>query len=356
MKKIFSLLMILCLVLTGCSKKDDSGDANDGSEEPSVVTIVANVPDNTESKLYEFFATFKTEVETNSGGLVMVELQNESVKKGKEIKSIEDEDFDLTILEKSILVETNPFLKMFDSWFLFLDYEHYRIAMDDKVGDIMFKEIGSNTGLKVLGSLFEDSKVFNIRGYAGLGLPEDFEPIDMGVKSAEVSVAEAKTLGANAVVIVPSNTYKYLAERVINGYDAYLKDIRSNRYYEITDTIINSNHVFDFSFIVMNQNKWDSLSVEQKDAVNTAIIHLEESYDAYVQEERKELINFYKGYGLAIDELDKETFFYAYQDLYRGNIEYTSAWNTEYYERILRLGINLLNEREKASAKSLSRQ
>ena len=267
-----------------------------------------------------------------------------------------EEEFDMTILTKDTLVETNPFLKMFESWFLFLDYEHYRIAMDDKVGDIMFKEIGTNTGLKVLGSLFEDSKVFNVRGYAGLTLPEHFEPIDMGVKSSEVAVAEAKTLGANAVVIVPSNTYKYLAERVINGYDAYLKDMRADRYYEITDTLINSNHVFDFSFIVMNQNKWDSLSVEQKDAVNTAIIHLEDSYDAYVQAEQAELINFYKGYGLAVDELDKETFFYAYQDLYRGNIEYTSAWNTEYYERILRLGINLLNEREKAEAKNLKGQ
>ena len=79
-----------------------------------------------------------------------------------------------------------------------------------------------------------------------------------------------------------------------------------------------------------------------------AINHLEESYDAYIQEERRELIDFYNGYGLAIDELQMETFFYLYQDLYRGNIEYTSSWNTEYYERILRLGINLLNEREKA--------
>ena len=355
MRKVFSLLMILCLVLTGCSKKKESGEGSEAGG-PEVVTLIANVPDTTESKIYEFFSAFKTEVETNSGGLVMIELQTEEVKSGKEIESIIDEKIDLTVLNKSILVEANPFLEMFDSWFLFLDYEHYRIAMDDKVGDIMFKEIGTNTGLKVLGSLYEDSKVFNVRGYAGLTLPEHFEPIDLGVKSSEVSVAEAKTLGASAVVIVPNNTYRYLAERIINGYDAYLKDIRADKYYEMTDTIINSNHVFDFSFIVMNQTKWDSFSVEQKDAVQTAILHLEESYDAYIQAERAELINFYKGYGLAIDELEKETFFYAYQDLYRGNIEYTSTWNTEYYERILRLGINLLNEREEAKDKVLSGQ
>lgn len=361
MRKIFSLLMILVLILSGCGKKEESTTENGESdtEEPAQsISLIVNVPGDSESQLYSCFSTFKSEVESATDNLVTVELRTgkDAVKSGKEMSSVQKGDIDIAIVNRNELVELNPFMKMFDSWFLFLDYEHYRIAIEDKVGEIMFKEIETNSGLKVLESLYEDSKVFMIRGYEGFKTTEDFANIDMGVKSSEVSVAEAKALGANAVVIVPSKTYKYLAEKMINGYEVYLDEIRENKYYEITDTIIDSNHVFDFNLIIMNPEKWNSLSVEQKDAVNTAIDHLVSSYDAYMINERKEQISFYASIGMAIDTLEQDQFFYTFQELYRGNVEYTNAWNTEYYERILRLGINLMNEREAAKDLVISGQ
>lgn len=348
MRKVFKFLIILSMLLVvGCKKEEEVSEEIVNTGEPVAVNLVVQVPDTNDSALYALFTNFKATVEGEEA-LLTVELRAEenATKGAEELTKVLEGDLDLAIISKDQFRETSPFMSMFDAWFLFLDYEHYRTAMDDKVGTIMLDKISDDSQTQVIGSLFEDTKIINIRGYKDIKTIDDFYSIDLGVASTEVSVEAAKTLGANAVVIVPTNTYRYLAEHIINGYDGFTKEVHANKYYEITDSVINSNHVFDFSLIVMNDAKWNSCSALQKDIIRSAITDLEIAYERLRLEEHIELLGFYEDYGLAVNNLNKEEFFYAFQEMYRGNVEYTNAWNKEYYERIIKLGINLINERK----------
>lgn len=349
MRKLFSILMIVCLLcgMTACSGDKENEEV---TEENPVITISVAVPGTADDNLYKLLETFKSEVETNTDNALSVVLTLESDLgiDGKEYETLLDAEagVDIVFLSREKMQEKSVWLEMFDAWFMFLNYEHYRTSFDDKVGDIMFENIRSDQGLQVLGTLYEDMKVFNVRNDASLYTIDDFDCLDLGVSPRERSVVEGRTLGANPIVIVEDSINRYLADQTINAYDAFFKEIREKNFYEFTNSIVLSEHQVDFQFIAMNLDKWGLLSSDQKDVLNAAIVNLENAYDEAILAEIDEYKTFYLGYGLNLQKLNKVEFHEAFSDLYRGNVELSNNWNIEYYERILKIGKKMITDND----------
>lgn len=349
MRKLFSILMIVCLL---CGMTACSGDKEEEvtEEENQVITISVAVPGSADDNLYKLLETFKSEVETNTDNAlsVILTLESELGIDGEEYESVLDPEaaVDVVFLSREKMQEKSIWLAMFDAWFMLLNYEHYRTTFDDKVGDIMFENIRADQGLQVLGTLYQDMKVFNVRNNASLYTIDDFNCLDLGVSPRESSVLEGRTLGTNPIVIVEDSINRYLADHTINAYDAFFKEIREKHFYEFTNSMVLSEHQVDFDFIAMNLDKWGLLSSDQKDVVNEAIVNLENAYDAMILAEIDEYKTFYLGYGLNLQKLNKVEFHEAFSDLYRGNVELTNTWNIEYYERILKIARKMITDND----------
>lgn len=346
MRKFLSIFIILCTVcsITACSKKKK--EEVSGEEEPETVTISVAVRGSADDPLYKLLETFKTEVETNTNNEVVITLTTatELGVEGKEWESVTKGDVDIVFLPRESVQKNSIWLEMFDAWFMFLNYDHYRQTFDDKAGDIMFSNIRSDQNLQILGTLYEDMKVFNVRSDASLYTIDDFDSIDLGVSPSEQSVLLAHTLGANPLVIVESSINRYLADHTINGFEASFKELRQSKYYEQTNSIVMSEHGVDFSFIAMNTEKWDLLTSSQKDVINAAITNVEMGYDEAILTQMQDYMTFYLGYGLSLQKLNKVEFHEAFSDLYRGNVELTNNWNIEYYERILKIARKMITD------------
>ena len=349
MRKLFSILMIVCLLcgMSACSGDKEEEEATEG-EENQVITISVAVPGSADDNLYKLLETFKSEVEANTDNALSVTLTTVSELgiEGSEYDSVLDPEVavDIVFLPREKVQEKSIWLAMFDAWFMFLNYDHYRTTFDDKAGDIMFENIRTDQNLQILGTLYEDMKVFNVRSEASLYTIADFDTLDLGVSPKESSVLEGRTLGANPIVIVENSINRYLADQTINAYDAFFKEIREKNFYEFTNSIVLSDHLVDFSFIAMNLDKWALLSSDQKDVINAAIVNVENAYDTATLAEIDEYKTFYLGYGLNLQKLNKVEFHEAFSDLYRGNVELTNDWNIEYYERILKIARKMIND------------
>lgn len=347
MRKLFTILIMLSLLsgVTACSGKDkDKEGEEEFQSEPIALTMA--VRGSSDDLLYHLLETFKSEIELQSDHTIAVTLNTVSELKvdGKEYENLVEGKVDVVFLPREKVQEQSIWLSMFDAWFMFLNYDHYRQTFDDKAGDIMFSNIRTDQNIQVLGTLYEDMKVFNVRSDASFYTIDDFDCLDLGVVPSEGAVMEGKTLGANPVVIVKESINRYLADGSINAYDAYFKNLRSEKFYELTDSILLSEHMVDFSFIAMNSEKWDSLNKEQKEIVQKAVEDLENSYDESIKAEMQEYMDFYKEYGLTIQKINKVEFHEAFSNLYRGNVGLTNDWNIEYYERILKIARKMIND------------
>ncbi len=387
MRKTFSALLIFLLLLSGCSGSDKKepekapepseevkeeqpaeepakeetakeeapaeGEAvatSEEEEEETIKTITIALQGDETSTLYQAFPAFETTLEGEYPNDIAVEITTGAA--DDLISSVQDGDVTLAVVDREYFEAKNPFLDMFDSWFLLLDYEHYRDVMLDKVGEVMFDEMSQNSSVKVLNTLYMGSSVFAVRDLYDIKTLDDWYDVDLGVHTNERAIAEAKALGANPVLFVPKNTYRYLVEKMINAFETTPSEIKEARYDEIVNTVVDTNHTFDFGFIIMNSDMWHKLDAAQKDVVRSAIAKVVEYYDNFAISDRKELMGELEAMGLEIDTVDPAEYFYAFSSFYRNNSEYTENWNTEYYERILRLGINLMNEREEAARKA----
>ena len=194
MRKLFSILMIVCLLcgMSACSG-DKEEEAAEGEEAQAIVISVA-VPGSADDNLYKLLETFKSEVETNTDNALSVTLTtiSELGIEGNEYDSVLDPEaaVDIVFLPREKVQEKSIWLDMFDAWFMFLNYDHYRTTFDDKVGDIMFENIRTDQNLQILGTLYEDMKVFNVRSDASLYTIADFDCLDIGVSPKESSVME----------------------------------------------------------------------------------------------------------------------------------------------------------------------
>ena len=203
-----------------------------------------------------------------------------------------------------------PEVSFFDLMYLFKDYDHWRRALDGKVGRHMAESIRKSTGkasagLEVLG--YWSGSALNIvgrsRGYQNV---DDLLGMKIRNQGVGVQIDQWKALGGRPVMVPYDGIYAAFKDGLLDATPGVVPSVYSMKFHEVAPHISETSHNFIVRLCIMSGHTWNKLSPEQREHVLEAAreaTSVARALEAQQEAELRELLRTRHGVK-----------FYAFQD------------------------------------------
>lgn len=273
---VLAAAMVVSVAACGNSNSNSSGtnaggsEAAGGGESGAVKLIFSNVTTDAAENAGNVFCDL---VEEYSGGTITVDhFPDNTLGDDKTvIEQTQLGDIDLCVSSTSPLVNVYPDYYAFDAPYLFLNREHALKAMDSEEGTMIREDItGAGTGL--LGLAWWENGFRNItNNKVAVRMPDDIKGMKLRTMENDVHLAAFKAFGANPTPMAFSEVYTAMQQGTIDGQENPLAIIVGNKFYEVQKYISRTEHIYVPFCVVMNEDKFNSLSAEQQEAIMKAM-------------------------------------------------------------------------------------
>ena len=276
-KKI-SLLVVFLFVfmLFSCGKGNEN---NETKEEKEIVLKVAHVEPETRST-NRALLIFKEEVEEASNGSIKIEIYPNGALGGdvQLTESVAMGTIDMALPSTSVLTSYTDNFGILDMPYLFKSSEAAFNAMDGKMGEY-FNESLKSSGLVNLGYTYNGPRSIT-NSVREIKKPEDLKGIKVRVMESPVFIDFFRTLGANPTPMSFTEVYTALQQGAVEAQENPPSLIFANKFYEVQKYLSITEHVYNFLAFIMNAEKFNSLTDEQKSI-------LQEKAKKYIQNQRE---------------------------------------------------------------------
>lgn len=166
-------------------------------------------------------------------------------------------------------VQLDPKFAVFDIPFLFGSREQAGTLLDGPIGAELDKSFQENAGLKVLGygEIGFRHITNNVRPIV---TPDDLKGIKLRTPGSKTRILSFEMLGATPIKMNVGDIYLALQQGVIDGQENPFGNIRKWSWFEVQKYISISRHVYTPITFVMNLERYNSLTPEQKASVDAA--------------------------------------------------------------------------------------
>jgi tripartite ATP-independent transporter DctP family solute receptor len=259
---------------------------------------------------------FKEVAERESGGSLKINLFDKN-QLGDDRVVIEGTifgDIDIAVSSTSPMATIWADLYIFDSPYLFLTTEEAYAGMDGPVGKAI---LGNMAGKGLKGLAFWENGFRNFtNNKVAVKLPPDVKGMKIRTMENEVHLAAWRALGANPTPMAFTELFTALQQGTVDGEENPLGIIDSNKFYEVQKYLSMTQHVYTPYILVMNNDKYESLSASQKAAIEKAAAESTKFQRNRSQELEKETLVKVEKTGVVtmLSEADKQVWQNAIKD------------------------------------------
>ncbi|MBM7704390.1 TRAP transporter substrate-binding protein [Metabacillus iocasae] len=314
MKKVFSLsfalLLMVSVVLAGCSSEESSSSSGDGKKVKIVAAHNQTSPDN---PYQTGLLKFKEVAESESNGNIEVEVHAGTIgtEESELVEKLKLGAADVVLVSPGFMTQTG--IKEVDLLalpYLFDSYEHWEKVVDGEIGEEMAKLVNekSNNDFKIVG--YWSAGVRHYYGKKPLNSIDDMKGLTYRTQTSGVLADYWKEVGAIPTSIAWGELYQALQQNVVDSSEnSYPYFVQQNHHKTNNGKYISeTGHDYTTRFLLVNGKKFDSYSKEQQEAILKAA-------DASVQAEREALYaqeDEYKEKAMAegaeVNEIDRAPF------------------------------------------------
>lgn len=304
-------------MLTGCSSGDKSGTAGntdaDSKEESSaqdtaagdVVTIIS--AGNNPEEHFQSIAmdAFEEYVEEHSGGTMQVETypNQQMGADGEVLEGTQLGNIQVGYANCSNVATVSDTLYILDHPFLFSNSEQAYKVLDGEVGDYMLASL-EKAGLVGLGWL--DNGFRELTCNVEVHAPSDLEGQKIRTMENPLQMAAWEMLGASPTPMAYSEVFTGLQQKTIDGQENPIGNIAAQKFYEVQDYCIFTDHIYSANPIFMNKAFYDGLTEEQQQIVREAAEYAEQVSREKRQEQDEEYLATIKENCTVIELTDEE--------------------------------------------------
>ncbi len=163
---------------------------------------------------------------------------------------------------------------VFDIPFLFKDRVAVSKVLDGDIGRQLDASFQKSAGLKVLG--FGEIGFRHIsNNVRPVTVPADLKGLKLRTPGSKTRVLAFTMLGASPITMNIGEVYLALQQGVVDGQENPFGNINKWKWYEVQKYISLSRHVYTPITFVMNLKKYNSLTDEQRAAVDRAAMRAE---------------------------------------------------------------------------------
>lgn len=258
-KRIASLMLVSILFFTtimsaGCGKNKDG-----------IKRLKLSI--NTNQSQVDMAEAMQEKIKELSGGKMEIDVYGDGQLGGdREVaETVQYGNIDMCVVSTTPVAAFYTDLNVFDAPFLFKDSAQAQEILDGEIGQQIAKGM-EDIGFKVLG--FPENGFRQLSTAAKeVHTPADLKGLKVRVMESEVHIETWKALGASPTPMAFSELFTALQQKTVDGQDNPFVTDRDNRFYEVQDYIIETNHVYTPYLLLMSKDSFDKLTNEEKKIV-----------------------------------------------------------------------------------------
>ena len=270
-------------------------------------TFKANMPGNEQSIAYQSVERFDEVLAELTNGAVNIDLFANSALGDQEssLESMQTGLLDMATVETPI-TSVVPALGATALPYIFSGRDHVEAAMDGDAGQ-MIEEMLLAKGLRPVAFLEGGFRQIT-NDVRPINVPADLEGIKMRTPGSALRIKIFNHYGANASPLPFSELYSALQTGVFDGQENPVIWVQSQRFYEVQDYLSLTNHLYTVTYLLMSEDKFQSLTEEQQQAVLEAG-DAAESYSVELGTKADaEIVSFLEEQGMKVNEADIAAF------------------------------------------------
>ena len=299
--------------------------------------IFSNVTSNSAKQAAE---KFKELVEEYSGGKMTVDVfqDNQLGDDKTAAEGVQNGDIDIAVSSTSSLSTLYKDYYLYDTPYLFLNKEEvYDVGFTGETATKMLEGV-EKVGLKHM-AMWENG----FRNYTNnahpIESPADCKGQKIRTMENPIHMKAWKEIGANPTPMAFSELFTAMQQGTVDGEENPIGIISSNRFYEVQKYISLTQHVYTPYVVVMNPDKYDTLTKEQQEIVDRAMKEATQFQLEQSAKDEEEGIKIMEDYGCEVNGLTDEQkmeFQKIMEDADVFGVAKDAMENLEYFDGILK--------------------
>lgn len=273
MKKVLIILLSILVLFSfiSCDKKtsDSMADSITGKSDQFIpITLGISQPQAITHPQGKFVERVKERVEIETNGMIKIaHYPSDQLGSADEVyrQTVEGSNaiFIGDFTQSAQYVEE---LAVFNLPYIFNSPEHMEKVLTSDIAQTLYDKLEEVNGLKVLMPIYFGDRVMSTKGIEAR-TPADLKGVRIRCPQGTVSVDSISSLGCTPVPMALSEVYMALQTGAVDGQENPLQTFVNNKFYEVQDTIILTNHTIGFSAIIVNSAIWNTIPEEYQELI-----------------------------------------------------------------------------------------
>lgn len=256
----------LSLSLSGCLY--GNGKADDGGEQEYAWVLATASPSDTVTGI--FAEKFAEEVSERSGGEMKIQVyHNSTLGSDTELfESVQCGDIPFVVQNTAPEVSYLPRLALFDLPCVFSDLDQLHSVLDNEELLTKINTVYKEGGFRLLAMADQSFRVMTSN--REIHSLKDFKGIKIRTMENSYHMAFWSAIGSNPTPMAFSELYVALEQNTVDAQENPYEVICSNKFYEVQDYVIETNHLPHLLALVTNDEFYNNLSEDKRQIIDQA--------------------------------------------------------------------------------------
>lgn len=303
MKKFLAMVMALCMIFALCAVSASADD-----HEPLTLEFSQSATDIEHHG--KCWATFADYVHEKCPWITInIHYAGELYKDDTFCDAIMRGNVNMGVTAPGYIGEYAPELAIFAAPYIFDNIDQMNAVLNGDMGHEIYEKVAADTGVRLLGAVYQGSRIINLREDKRVGCRDDLKGVLMRVPTGESWMNMGYALGCEPTSMALSEVYLAMQAGTVDGQDNPLKGTMNYNFGEVTKSISLTNHLIAVVFPAIQEEIWQTFDDETKQVFYDAFqIAYDEDLNAYVSEEDG-LVEEFRKQGLTVyDDIDTAAF------------------------------------------------
>ena len=205
-----------------------------------------------------------------------------------------------------ILSDVVPEMSVFLAGYFFDSYnDHLRLIAAPEFGGAWNQRLLDEAGLRIIGNSYQGVRNVTINGLQPRS-PADLAGVKLRAVPNPMALSVVSGLGANPTPVPFPELFQSLSQNVVDGQENPLPTIWANKFYEVQDTLVRTDHQLASAPVIINDASWSKLSADDQAGVVKALTEAMDFAEQLGKEMEASLVEDLKAQGMTVVELTDE--------------------------------------------------
>jgi tripartite ATP-independent transporter DctP family solute receptor len=252
---------------------------------------------------------------------------------GTEIEAMQRGNLEVGMISPQDIAALIPEYSIFTNGYLMRDAAHLDAVYDGDIGAEYKAKVAADLDLVIVRSQYLGSRQVVLREAHTVNVPADLAGLKLRMPGSETWQFLGNSLGASATPMAFEEIYLGLQTGTIDGFENPLADVIANKFYEVTKQVVLTDHMVSNTFFTMAKPYWDSLSDEERAAIQTAEAAAKAYNDSGVLAAEADAKTFLESKGMTVTTPDVAAFRDQVQAKFLAS-DFAATWPAGLIDRI----------------------